>query len=167
MSEHAVIAAPFGRLGLRAEAGRLVAIDFLPADAALVKPVSAGVCAQAATELAAWFDDPRTPFAVDYQLIGSPFQLQVWRGIAAIPLGQTLSYGELAERVGGVARAVGGACGRNPLPIIIPCHRVLAQHGLGGFNRHAAGEMLRIKQWLLVHERQYGGNYDLFETALA
>jgi methylated-DNA-[protein]-cysteine S-methyltransferase len=167
MSEHAVIAAPFGRLGLKAEAGKLVAIDFLSADAALAEPVPGGVCAQAAAELAAWFAEPATPFRVPYELHGSPFQLQVWQGIAAIPLGQTLSYGELAEKVGGVARAVGGACGRNPLPIIIPCHRVLAQHGLGGFNRHADGEMLSIKQWLLAHERQYGGNYDLFETALA
>lgn len=167
MREQAVIAAPFGRLGLEAEAGCLLEIHFLPTEIELRAPQPGSTCAAAACELDAWFADPRQPFRVPYQLQGSPFQLQVWQGIAQIPLGHTLSYGELAAQLGGVARAVGGACGRNPLPILIPCHRVLAQHGLGGFNRRRDGAMLTIKQWLLAHERQYSGDYDLFAATLA
>jgi len=83
---------------------------------------------------------------------GTPFQRRVWAALGRIPLGKTLSYGELARRVGapGAARAVGQAVGANPLPILIPCHRVIAASGkLGGFS---AG--VEIKRWLLGHEAQ-------------
>ncbi|MBM4284217.1 MAG: methylated-DNA--[protein]-cysteine S-methyltransferase [Deltaproteobacteria bacterium] len=83
-------------------------------------------------------------------LAGTPFQLRVWHELAAVPWGQTVSYGELARRAGyrGASRAVGRACGQNPIPIIIPCHRVIRADGSpGGFS---AG--LERKLWLLAHE---------------
>lgn len=80
---------------------------------------------------------------------GTPFQKSVWTALRTISCGQTQSYGEVAKKLGNNgSRAVGGACGANPLPIFTPCHRVLAQHGLGGFS---AG--LEVKRWLLHHEQ--------------
>lgn len=71
----------------------------------------------------------------------------------AIPRGQTRSYGELAAQLKSGAQAVGQACGANPIPVIIPCHRVVGKSGLGGFMRHANGAPLDIKRWLLAHEQ--------------
>jgi methylated-DNA-[protein]-cysteine S-methyltransferase len=85
---------------------------------------------------------------------GTPFQLRVWHALMAIPAGQPATYGALAKRLGTGARAVGQACGANPLPILIPCHRVVAASGLGGFMHSAAGTPLDVKTWLLAHERR-------------
>ena len=83
-------------------------------------------------------------------LKGSDFDLRVWRAMARIGWGETQSYGALASRLGkpGAARAVGGACGRNPIPILVPCHRVVAARGLGGYSGGGA----EVKRWLLAHE---------------
>ncbi|MBH5328682.1 methylated-DNA--[protein]-cysteine S-methyltransferase [Eikenella sp. S3360] len=84
---------------------------------------------------------------------GTPFQRQVWAQIAGIPPGQTLSYQQIAERIGSHPRPVGGACGKNPLPLLIPCHRVLSASGLGGFSMGGDSERgLAVKRWLLKHE---------------
>jgi O-6-methylguanine DNA methyltransferase len=85
-------------------------------------------------------------------LQGSPFHLQVWRELRKIPPGETVSYQELARRLGKpkAARAVGQACGANPIPLIVPCHRVIAANGtLGGFSSG-----LDRKRWLLQHEKE-------------
>ena len=70
-----------------------------------------------------------------------------------IPAGSTITYADLAQRAASGARAVANACGANPVPVIIPCHRVVARHGLGGFMRGREAGALGIKQWLLAHER--------------
>ncbi|MDD2833077.1 MAG: methylated-DNA--[protein]-cysteine S-methyltransferase [Methylotenera sp.] len=82
---------------------------------------------------------------------GTPFQQHIWLAIAKIPKGQTRTYGELARIVGSGPRAAANACGANPLPLVIPCHRVVAKNGIGGFMQGKANG-LRIKQWLLQHE---------------
>ncbi|WP_037588341.1 methylated-DNA--[protein]-cysteine S-methyltransferase [Stenoxybacter acetivorans] len=85
---------------------------------------------------------------------GTAFQKRVWQAIAEIPCGKTETYGEIAKKLNSAARAVGQACGKNPLPIVIPCHRVVAANGgLGGFNLGGGQQGLEIKQWLLNHER--------------
>lgn len=86
---------------------------------------------------------------IGYELSGTPFQVLVWNAIAQIPIGQTLSYGALALKIGKpkAFRAVGAACGKNPLPIFIPCHRVVAATGIGGFSGNLA-----VKKELLAHE---------------
>lgn len=98
-----------------------------------------------------YFEDPRTSFAdLPLDLKGTGFQLEVWRALRAIPSGSTLTYQELARRLGRpqAARAVGRACGANPLPLIVPCHRVIAADGsLGGYSSGLAR-----KRWLLEHE---------------
>ncbi|HVP58858.1 MAG TPA: methylated-DNA--[protein]-cysteine S-methyltransferase, partial [bacterium] len=106
---------------------------------------------KAAREVAAYLDGRHRKFTVPLDLTGwSPFAKRVWRAAGRIPYGQMRSYAWLAERVGGVnfARAVGGALSTNPVPIIIPCHRVIGARGtLGGFTGG-----LHIKRWLLEHE---------------
>jgi methylated-DNA-[protein]-cysteine S-methyltransferase len=93
------------------------------------------VLEQAALQLEEYFAGERTVFDVPMALDGTPFQREVWGELTRIPYGQTISYGELARRVGRPKgpRAVGQANGRNPIPIIVPCHRVVAGNGLGGY----------------------------------
>jgi methylated-DNA-[protein]-cysteine S-methyltransferase len=83
---------------------------------------------------------------------GTAFQQQLWDALCEIPRGKTLTYGELARRLGVDARAVGQACGDNRLPIVIPCHRVIAADGIGGFAHATGGYLLEAKRWLLAHE---------------
>lgn len=153
----AALATPLGRIALRAGPGGLRAIAFVGrarevqcrGDAA-----SRELLAAAIAELEEYFAGRRRSFSLPLDPRGTPFQLTVWRALAAIPYGVTLGYGELAARLGrpGGARAVGQALSANPLPIVLPCHRVVAARGLGGF---AGG--LRRKRWLLRHERGFAG----------
>ena len=91
----------------------------------------------------------RREFELDLDLRGTPFDLDVWRALQRIPFGATETYGGLAQRIGapGAARAVGNAAGRNPVPVIVPCHRLLASKGVGGFSGG-----LDVKRALLAHE---------------
>ncbi|UXY16597.1 methylated-DNA--[protein]-cysteine S-methyltransferase [Chitiniphilus purpureus] len=150
---HAILASPIGPLGLvESAAGEMALIDFLP-HAAPLRPPASVVLREAARQLDAYFRSPDFVFDLPCRLDGTAHQLAVWQQIAAIPCGQLLRYAEIARRIGSVPRAVGGACGRNPLPIIIPCHRVVAANGLGGFNANRNGiDWLPIKRQLLVHE---------------
>jgi len=149
---HAIIATPFGRLGLSVAAEQLTAVDFLPADAALLR-ASHPLLSEAERQISAYFNHPNFVFDLPYQLTGTAHQLKVWEAIAQIPAGKVQSYAHIATQIESAPRAIGGACGRNPLPIIIPCHRVVAAKGLGGFNANRNGlDWLPIKRWLLRHE---------------
>ena len=147
----AVIALPFGPLGIRSTGAELSALIFLAPDSTLQEPENATARA-AAVALQAWFDDPRPALALPLRDCGTPFQRRVWAAISAIPAGQTRSYGELAKQLGSAARAVGQACGANPYPLIVPCHRVTSAQGLGGFAHTSDGWLLETKRWLLRHE---------------
>ncbi|MEM7094881.1 MAG: methylated-DNA--[protein]-cysteine S-methyltransferase [Actinomycetota bacterium] len=108
------------------------------------------VLAGAATQLAQYFAGERTTFELPMHVTGGDFERAVWWSLTTIPHGETISYGEQARRIGkpGAAQAVGAANGRNPLPIVLPCHRVVGSDGsLVGF-----GGGLATKQWLLDHE---------------
>lgn len=149
----AILPAPMCRLGARFTSDALTRLDFLPAEA----PVSSQLNAQArqlARELDAYWQNPAHPFDLLFVAHGTPFQLRVWHALMAIPAGQPTTYGALAKQLGTAARAVGQACGSNPLPILIPCHRVLAANGLGGFMHASSGAPLDVKTWLLAHERR-------------
>lgn len=144
--------APFAALGIRIEQERLVGIDFLPADTPALAPqdpISQQVC----TQLTAYFTDPSFVFDLPLELGGTPYRRRVWQALREIAPGQTVSYGELAQQLASAPRAVGQACGANPIPIIVPCHRVVAKNGLGGFMNHNAGDPLDTKRWLLRHEQ--------------
>ncbi|MDR9435844.1 MAG: MGMT family protein [Thiohalophilus sp.] len=105
-----------------------------------------------AHELATYFDDAAAPLRWPLHFGGSDFQQRVWQALRAIPVGRVRTYGELAGEVGGCAQAVGNACRQNPIPIYIPCHRVVAKTGIGGFAGKTAGPRIELKRWLLRHE---------------
>lgn len=153
MRYQAIIPAPFGMLGIRCAGDALLGIDFLPA-------TESPHCAEnpfaekVGLELSHYFQDPFSEFSIRYRLSGTPHQLKVWRAILEISPGTTCSYGELASLLQSSAQAVGQACGANPLPIIVPCHRVVSKGALGGFMKHCYGAPLEIKRWLLKHEQR-------------
>lgn len=105
-----------------------------------------------AAELRAYFVDAGAPLDWPLQFDGSDFQQRVWEALRAIPAGSVKTYGQLAAEIGGCAQAVGNACRQNPIPIYIPCHRVVARGGIGGFAGKTAGQPIRLKRWLLQHE---------------
>lgn len=148
----AVVAAPGFCLGVRTTATEVVEIRFLEPvpEIAPSNPLAGEVVRQ----LRAYLADPTFVFNLPLRASGTPYRQQVWQQIAAIPCGQTRTYGDLAKAIGSAPRAVGGACGDNPLPVVVPCHRVVAATGgLGGFAHHSAGFLLDVKRWLLNHER--------------
>jgi methylated-DNA-[protein]-cysteine S-methyltransferase len=144
-----VVDTPIGPLGLVASETGLSGVLF---DARSLRPEgSSPVLAEAARQLAAYFDGELVDFELPLDLHGTVFQRQCWLALATIPYGQTVSYGEQARRLGlgpDAARAVGSANGSNPIPIVLPCHRVIGADGsLTGF-----GGGLHVKRFLLEHE---------------
>jgi len=122
---------PIGPLTIAEEDGRIVSLDWgWPPEG-----VETPLLLAARDQLEQYFAGTRTAFDLPLDPPGTDFQRRVWRELAAIPYGETRSYGELASRLDTGPRAIGGACGRNPLPVLIPCHRVLAGNGrLGGYS---------------------------------
>lgn len=152
MDFDALIAAPFGQLGLREDRGQLSEIVFLLEKQPEKVPTSP-LLKETARQLQAYFRNPNTRFDLSLVPTGTAFQQRVWRAMCRIPVGSTSTYGELAKTIGSAPRAIGQACGANPLPIVIPCHRVLSASGRGGFMHSRAEGPLAIKNWLLAHER--------------
>lgn len=148
----AVIDAPFGQLRLIAERDTLTGIDFLLEHEPAKKPATP-LLRETKAQLAAYFKNPHHRFNLPMRLEGTPFQLKVWRALCEIPPGVPLTYGQFAIKLGTAPRAVGGACGANPIPVIVPCHRVVSASGLGGFMGTRMPGPLNIKSWLLAHER--------------
>jgi methylated-DNA-[protein]-cysteine S-methyltransferase len=147
----ATIRAPFGVLGIGCANDALTNIEFLTPDTKLQTPVSA-FAEEVTKQLAAYFAEPECKFNLKLALNGTLHQNIVWNAMCVIPRGQTRQYGELAREISSSPRAVGQACGANPVPIIIPCHRVVSKAGMGGFAHHRDGYELDIKRWLLAHE---------------
>ena len=109
-------------------------------------------------QLRAYLADPSFAFGLPLKPAGTTFQRRVWEQISAIPNGLTHTYGDVAKNLKNAPRAVGQACGANPYPVVVPCHRVVATGGgLGGFARERGGFLLDVKRWLLAHEnKQFG-----------
>jgi methylated-DNA-[protein]-cysteine S-methyltransferase len=145
----AVVDSPIGPLGLVASESGLQAVLF---DGGRIRAEgSSRVLDEAARQLDAYFDGDLVTFDLPLELHGTDFQRSCWLALSTIPYGQTVSYGEQARRLGLAsdrARAVGAANGQNPLPIVLPCHRVIGADGsLTGF-----GGGLHVKRFLLEHE---------------
>jgi len=147
----AKLPAPFGLLGVRTSGGRVAEIVFLKPGGTAISPLDA-VAEHACNQLESYLEDPQYRFDLPLARQGTEFQCRVWRRISAIEAGRTRTYGELARELGSAPRAVGQACGANPLPLVVPCHRVLAASGIGGFAHHEGGFHLLVKRWLLAHE---------------
>ena len=147
----AVIDSPVGRLGIHLRGKALSRLEFLSGRHKLVQPASLDA-RHIVSLLCAYFDNPRQSLDIALQVDGTPFQKKVWRALQAIPAGRVMTYGTLAGRLGTGARAVGNACRSNPVPLVVPCHRVVAQKGLGGFAGDRRGRLLTVKRRLLQHE---------------
>lgn len=153
----AFLKTPIGYIEVIAGSKGIRVLDFLPFR---VKPQHVPPALKSCiNQLEAYFHGERRTFDLPLDLEGTPFQLKVWNEVIRIPYGQTISYLDLACRIGNdkAFRAVGGANGRNPIPVIIPCHRVIGSNGrLTGYR---AG--LKRKKWLLEHEHAFAQR-DLF-----
>ena len=147
----AKILAPFGVLGISCTNHELVRIDFLALSSQLAVPDSP-LAQEVADQLMSYFKSPDFQFKLPIALKGTDHQAKVWKAMCAIPRGKTKQYGELAKELSSSAQAVGQACGSNPIPIVIPCHRIVSKSGMGGFAHHTEGYELSIKRWLLNHE---------------
>ena len=148
----AKVTMPFAVLGLRSNDSALTSLQYLPRTEHAVAPTGR-VAELAVRELERWLDDPDFRFTVALSPAGTPFRQRVWAALTAIPRGQSRTYGDVARVVNSAPRAVGQACGDNPIPLIIPCHRVVAADGsLGGFMHATGGDPIAIKRWLLAHE---------------
>lgn len=148
----AVVRMPAMHVGIRTEGGRIAEIRYLEISVPAASPENA-LAERAARQLERYVADPDFAFDLPLAEAGSPFQRRVWRAMCRIPRGRTATYGEMAKALGSAPRAVGQACGANPFPLVVPCHRVVGAAGIGGFAHHAAGFHVDIKRWLLRHEK--------------
>jgi methylated-DNA-[protein]-cysteine S-methyltransferase len=161
LARSTVIATPIGELLLTSDGEGLTGVFMEPHGSSPHPAASPGgdgddaVLRAAREQLAAYFAGALTAFDLPLAARGTPFQERVWAALRGVPFGSTVSYGDIARRIGSPAavRAVGAANGRNPLPIVVPCHRVVGADGsLTGF-----GGGVARKQWLLAHEARVQG----------
>ena len=166
----AIVPAPFGFIGVRteqsseknskqksaphSESTQISELVYLPSRFQEKAPINAAA-ELAAQQIERYFSDPDFSFSLPLKTIGSPFQHKVWQAISSIPRGEVRTYGQIAKHIQSAPRAVGQACGANWFPLVIPCHRVTASGGLGGFAHHddETGFHLGIKRYLLRFER--------------
>lgn len=148
----AIISAPFGAIGIRTQDDFLLGVELIPGQRA-EKITQHHFTQSVIRQLQQYLSKPDTVLDIPYAVSGTPFQKRVWQVIASIPAGETVTYSELAKMAGSGPRAVANACGANHVPLVVPCHRVVAKHGLGGFMQGQESGLL-IKSWLLNHERR-------------
>jgi methylated-DNA-[protein]-cysteine S-methyltransferase len=146
-----VVEFPKMKVGVKTRDERVVEIRYLPPSAAALEPTNV-LATMAKEQLERYRADPDAKFDLPVLVEGSALERAVWEAMCAIPRGRTRTYGELARELGADPRAIGQACGENRLPIVIPCHRVVAADGLGGFAHATSGYLLEVKRWLLMHE---------------
>lgn len=156
MSEtfQATVAGPGFRVGISCDEAEIFELKYLESGP-LIMPKNA-LAAETVRQLQAYMNDPEAAFSLPLRPSGTTFQRRVWAQIAQIPCHRTQTYGDLAKALHNAPRAVGQACGANPFPLVVPCHRVIAADGgLGGFARQRGGFLLDVKRWLLAHEGSY------------
>jgi len=169
MSRHSIAASEFDVVielplagccfGLKFEGDSLVASAYLDPKTPLRAPETpAQRCL--VVQLERYLGDPHLVFDFHSQAIGTEFQQRVWQALQQIPVGTTRTYGEVAKALKSSAQAVGNACRANPRPLLVPCHRVVAANGVGGFMGQREGGEIGIKQALLNHERTTDGEAD-------
>lgn len=117
-----------------------------------LKQPKTAVAKSVVEQLEAYFSDSDFKFTLPLEPEGTLYQKRVWNKLRKCPTGKVWTYGDLARKIHSAPRAVGNACRRNPIPIIVPCHRVVSASGMGGYAGHTSGTFLSIKQWLLQHE---------------
>jgi len=153
MKYQTVFNTPIGKIGLVVSQIGLMKLDFLSATSPLISARDT-LTQQITTDIKNYFTSSHHIFSSPFDLHITPFQQTVLDQLKKIPPGDVLTYGQIAEKIRSGARAVGNACRKNPVPILIPCHRVIAASGIGGYSGARSGELLDIKQWLLGHEKE-------------
>jgi methylated-DNA-[protein]-cysteine S-methyltransferase len=147
----AIIEFPRMKVAVTTAGDHVTDIRYLPPSVAPRAPTNA-LAERAARQLECYRENPDASFDLPLAIEGTEFQRRLWDALCTIPRGKTMTYGELAQRLGAEPRAIGQACGDNRFPIVIPCHRVVAADGLGGFSHSTSGYLLEVKRWLLLHE---------------
>ncbi|SOB80437.1 methylated-DNA-[protein]-cysteine S-methyltransferase [Sphingomonas guangdongensis] len=152
----ALLATPIGTIRIE---GDDAVVHRIVIDPGLATPQSATAAAvgRAAEQIVAWFDGTLAHFDLTLAMPGTPRGAELRDGLVQVGYGHTVTYGVLAQRLNSSARAIGQLCARNPFPIVVPCHRVLAS---GLRDNYSAGEGLITKRWLLDHEARHGGRHD-------
>jgi methylated-DNA-[protein]-cysteine S-methyltransferase len=148
----AKLRAPFAVLGVRTGRGAVTGIEYLPDSERAQAPTDA-LAARVCRQIERYLADAQFRFSLPLAPAGTAFRRRVWDTLSQIPIGESRTYGELARRLHTAPRAIGGACGANPIALVIPCHRVVGTQGsLGGFMGVTEGDPIAIKRWLLAHE---------------
>ena len=146
---------PKFKVGVATRDGVVTGLKYLPLSAASVAAKNP-LAEKAARQLEAYQRNPDSPFDLPVAVEGTPLQKAVWQAMRAIPRGRTRTYGDVARELSAHfsvdARDIGQCCGDNRLPIVIPCHRIVAADGIGGFGHATGGYLLEAKRWLLAHE---------------
>ena len=142
---------PKFKVGVATRDGIVTQLKYLPLSAPSVFPGS-DLAKRAERQLEGYKRDPNTAFDLPVVIEGTELQKAVWKAMCAIPRGKTRTYGDLARELGAGAQDIGQCCGDNRLPLVIPCHRVVAANGIGGFAHATSGYLVEAKRWLLMHE---------------
>jgi len=147
-----MLSTPIGMVEVSLTQSNLVHIQFSPFKTE--KPINPNSAfgKTAAAALQGYFSNPKFTLDIPVVLKGTPLQIKVWQFLKTIPAGETMTYSEIANVFHTHPRVIGNICRANPIPLVIPCHRVVAKHSRGGFCGKTAGDYVRAKQWLLNHE---------------
>jgi methylated-DNA-[protein]-cysteine S-methyltransferase len=148
--EKVITDTPIGRLAIILRSSKLVGLQ-LDCDLALSATYS-NEASLVINQINEYFVQSKFSFTLDAEGSGTPYQKNVWQALQKIPFGTVVTYGQLAKQLESSARAIGSACRRNPIPLIVPCHRVVAAKDIGGFSGQKQGKLLDIKRLLLRHE---------------
>lgn len=148
----AVVSTPFGKVGIKTDNLMIKEIHYVPMDTMLLIPTNE-LAKEAVKQIEEYVKNPLFVFNLPLMPYGNVHQNKVWKQISDIPIGEVITYGNLSKSIGSAPRAVGQACGKNPYPLVIPCHRVVSATNLGGFGgENSDGYLRNVKKWLLHHE---------------
>jgi len=154
MSEAFVMNSPVGKLYIETEGEYLIGLEYHSKRALTTGPVSK-TAKKVKKQIEAYFSSADHNFELPIKLNGTDFQKKVWAAMRKIPAGKACTYGEISDALKSSPRAVGNACRANPIPLVVPCHRIVAKSGIGGFGGQTKGRNINCKTWLLKHEGFY------------
>ncbi|MDW3096370.1 MAG: methylated-DNA--[protein]-cysteine S-methyltransferase [Gammaproteobacteria bacterium] len=146
-----ILPSPIGSLGLNISVNGIQRLFYIKTKQESYIPTG-GFAAKVHQQIMEYFELQRTEFDLPVDIQGTAYQNRVWNEVAKIPYGESLTYGDIAKVINSGPRAVGNACRHNPVPIIIPCHRVVRKGGIGGYCGSVMGKQVQQKDWLLRHE---------------
>lgn len=146
------IQTPWALLAITSDARGIVSADFVKTGSEAPPATHDVDASPIRAQILSYLANPKTRFTLALHVEGTVFQRKVWQALREIPAGETMTYGELAKRLKTSPRAIGNACRANPIPLIIPCHRIVSSGGIGGYSGEVAGENIDLKRQLLRHE---------------